>query len=76
VRFIGLPFSLMRAVAAGMESAAAVLPGRPEPPLTVYSLCTLAFSQTFDLTRARTRLGYAPRHDALQTALAVARNVA
>ena len=76
LRFVGLPFAPMRAVAATMEAVAAALPGRPEPPLTVYSLCTLAFSQTFDLTRARTRLGYAPRHDALETALSVAQTLA
>jgi len=76
LRFIRLPFGQTRAVAATLEAVAAALPGRPEPPLTVYSLCTLAFSQTFDLTRAGTRLGYAPRYDALETAIAVARSVA
>jgi nucleoside-diphosphate-sugar epimerase len=44
-----------------------------EPPLTPYTLATLAFSQTFDLARARDRLGYEPRHDALATLLEQAR---
>jgi len=76
MRFISLPFAPTRAMAAALEALAGALPGRPEPPLTVYSLCTLAFSQTFDLTRARTRLGYMPRHDAMETAIAVARSYA
>ena len=73
VRFRELPFQAVRAITAAIEVIAAVLPGRPEPPLTVYGLCAMAFSQTFDLTRARQRLGYAPRYDALETALSVAK---
>jgi len=73
VRFRNLPFQAVRALTAVVEQAASAWPGRPEPPLTVYGLCAMAFSQTFDLTRARERLGYAPRYDALETALSVAR---
>ncbi len=73
VNFRNLPFVPVRVLTAMAESIAVLLPGRPEPPLTVYGLCAMAFSQTFDLTRARDRLGYAPRHDALETAMAVAR---
>ena len=73
VRFRELPFTPVRALTAIGEHIAAAMPGRPEPPMTVYGLCAMAFSQTFDLTRARERLGYAPRHDALDTALSVAR---
>lgn len=43
------------------ESLYACLPQRPEPPATVYSLSTLAFSQTFDLTKAQRMLGWRPR---------------
>ncbi len=74
LHFIRLPVTPMRAVAMAMEAVAGALPGRPEPPLTDYSLCTLAFSQTFDLTRARTRLGFTPRHDALASAVAIIQN--
>ena len=71
VRFVRLPYLPMRLAAAGLEVVARVWPGRPEPPLTVYSLCTLAFSQTFDLSRARTELGFTPRHDGLASAVAI-----
>ncbi|WP_443747853.1 NAD-dependent epimerase/dehydratase family protein [Asticcacaulis solisilvae] len=74
VQFRSLPFTPVRALTTLAEGIAAALPGRPEPPLTVYGLCAMAFSQTFDLTRARTSLGYAPRHDALETAMSVARS--
>ncbi len=43
------------------EAVCARLPGRPEPPATVYSLSTLAFSQTFDLAAARADLEWSPR---------------
>lgn len=60
--------------AAGLAQAVCkVLPGRPEPPLTPYSVAALAWSQTFDLTQARAVLHYEPRHDPLETAEAMAR---
>ena len=73
VRFVGLPYWPMRLGAFGLEAASRAWPGQPEPPLTVYSLCTLAFSQTFDLSRARTELGYVPQYDGLASAIAVVR---
>lgn len=42
--------------------------------MTRYTLATLAFSQTFDGSKARDRLGFAPRHDALETLLRTARD--
>ncbi len=73
LRFRDLPFAPLRAVTAVTEAVANLLPGRPEPPLTVYGLCTLAFSQTFDLSRARDRLGYVPQYDARATSMSVAK---
>lgn len=67
------PWRLLYGGAAVLEAGAALLPGRPEPPITPYGVATLAFSQTFDLTAARRDLGYAPRHDARATALDLAR---
>jgi len=61
-RFIDIPFPLAAAAAQLAETTCARLPGRPEPPATVYSLSALAFSQTFDLTQAREGLGWTPRH--------------
>lgn len=68
-----VPVNLAMAVSSVMESVCGLLPGRPEPPLTPYGVAALAYSQTFDLTRARERLGYEPRHDPLETAAAMAR---
>lgn len=48
-------------LAGAAESICAILPGRPEPPLTRYAVKTLAYSQTFDLTAARKALGWEPR---------------
>lgn len=48
------------ALASALEGVCGVLPGRPEPPLTRYTLSTIAYSQTLDLTRATRDLGYRP----------------
>ncbi len=63
-----IPMPLARGMAATLENVCSILPGRPEPKLTTYTLSTLAYTQTFDLTRARTLLGYAPQYDAIATA--------
>lgn len=73
VRLRPVPVDLAMAAAALMERVCGLLPGRPEPPLTPYGVAALAYSQTFDLARARELLGYEPRHDPLETAAAVAR---
>ena len=49
------------AVAGLLETIYARLPGCPEPPLTRYTLSTIAYTQTLDITKARTQLGYAPQ---------------
>lgn len=48
------------AVAAALEGACAAIPGRPEPPFTRYTLSTIAFSQTLNIARAKSELGYVP----------------
>lgn len=48
------------AAAGAIESAFTVVPGRPEPPFTRYTLSTIAFSLTLDITRAKRELGYLP----------------
>ncbi|MEI9905484.1 MAG: NAD-dependent epimerase/dehydratase family protein [Asticcacaulis sp.] len=68
VRFVHLPYGVVSVAAVLSQAVYNLLPGRPEPRLTPYTLATLGFSQTFDLTRAREKLGYVPRHDAFQTA--------
>ncbi len=60
-RLVALPYGLAAGAARPLEAICAILPGRPEPPATVYTLSTLAFSQTFDLSAARATLGWQPR---------------
>lgn len=47
-------------LASALEGLFRVLPGQPEPPLTRYTLSTIAYSQTLDVTRAKAELGYVP----------------
>ena len=56
-RRIALPVALT--AAAAMEAVAAIT--RREPTLTRYSALILARTQTYDIARARSLLGYAPR---------------
>ncbi len=74
ISFVHLPYGLVSVAAMLSQAVCNLWPGRPEPRLTPYTLATLGFSQTFDLTKARERLGYVPRYDAFQTALEVARH--
>ena len=60
VRIAAMPRPLALAVGSAMEGVARLLPGQPEPPLTRYTAMTLGYSQTFDLARARTVLGWNP----------------
>lgn len=72
VRIISIPLAVGQALSVGADALCRILPGQPEPVLTPYTLSTLAWSQTFDLGKARRLLGYEPAHDAVETALAVA----
>ena len=74
-RMIHVPYPTAALTAAALEFACKRLPGRPEPPATVYSLSTLAFSQTFDLTGVLEALGWQPRRSP-QEALARATRIA
>jgi nucleoside-diphosphate-sugar epimerase len=48
--------------AAGvLEAICRLLPGQPEPPLTRFSVASIALSQTLDISAARRELGYEPR---------------
>lgn len=75
-RLIPVPMAPMRVLASMSETVCGVWPGRPEPKITPYTLATLAYSQTFDLSHARTVLGYAPAHDAVASALELAPRMA
>jgi nucleoside-diphosphate-sugar epimerase len=70
-RLMDIPAGPAMAAAKAMEAIAALLPGRPEPPVTRYSIMALAFSQTFNLAAARDRLGWTP-HVGPEAAIAFA----
>lgn len=72
VRIVSVPLPVGQALSVISEGVSRILPGRPEPILTPYTLSTLAWSQTFDLTGAGVLIDYAPIHDAVETAMAVA----
>lgn len=57
-----VPPALAFALGALAEGLALLLPSRPEPPLTRYGAMVASWSQTFDLTAARTDLQWSPRH--------------
>lgn len=60
LRIDGIGAGTALTIASVMEAIAAALPGRPEPPLTRYTVKTLAYSQTFNLSAARDSLGWVP----------------
>jgi len=55
-----LPYPVVDAAAGAMEFVCRVLPGRPEPPLTRYSVAMVSFNTTLDISAARKDLGYQP----------------
>ncbi|MFO1014607.1 MAG: NAD-dependent epimerase/dehydratase family protein [Caulobacteraceae bacterium] len=63
---IPVPWWLAASIVWTLEMVCRLLPSRPEPAATLYSIGTLAFTQTFDLTRARTILGWSPAYSPAQ----------
>jgi len=55
-----VPARAAYALAGVLEAVCGVLPGRPEPPMTRYTITTIAHSQTLDISKARELLGYEP----------------
>lgn len=60
VRLVPVPRTLAVAVAGVAEGIASMRAGRPEPRVTRYGIGVLGYSQTLDISRARSELGYAP----------------
>lgn len=60
LRHRSLPAGAVYRAAGLLEAVCGVLPGRPEPPVTRYTVTTITHSQTLDITRAREVLGYEP----------------
>ena len=75
-RLVPVPIAAAHILANLLEGIAKLRGSQNEPLLTRYTLATLAYSQTFDLTQAEHLLGYTPRHDALATLLDQARMIA
>lgn len=61
ISLINLPLGAFMNTAKALESIYKIVPGRPEPPITQYSLATLSFSQTLNIDSAKKELGYKPR---------------
>lgn len=59
-RYLRLPFGLVYRISCSLEKKWRKGSKPGEPPLTRYTVCTLAFSQTLDITRAKEKLGYKP----------------
>lgn len=60
-RFLKLPFSVIYAAACVLEWIYKTFRLKSEPVLTKYTVCTLAFSQTLDIEKAREKLHYEPQ---------------
>jgi len=61
VRFISQPGGVFIGTAGILEILSSIIPGRPEPLATRYSMKALAYSQTFDISKARAFLNWSPR---------------
>ncbi|MFJ4038920.1 NAD-dependent epimerase/dehydratase family protein [Microbacterium sp. NPDC090007] len=59
-RYRRVPTRVVYAAAGFLEVVCGLLPGHPEPPVTRYTVTTIAHSQTLDISRARDLLGYRP----------------
>jgi len=75
INFISLPYGLVLPMAYLTEAIYRFLPKKWEPKLTPYLLATMAFSQTFDLSKANQSLGYQPKHNPVQTLIDLARSM-
>ncbi|SMH48318.1 Nucleoside-diphosphate-sugar epimerase [Rathayibacter oskolensis] len=59
-RYITVDLRVLSALAVVLEKVYALLPRGTEPPFTRYTVATLAYAQTLDISRARAELGYEP----------------
>ena len=72
VKYKNIDFNFAVPITKFLEFCCAILPNRPEPLLTHYSLCAVSFSQTFNLSHAQNLLGYSPKYDAFNSAKEIA----
>jgi nucleoside-diphosphate-sugar epimerase len=67
VRQVNVPRPLALGLGSAMEAVSKLLTfSKWEPPLTRYSVGTLAYGQTLDIIAARNDLGYGPKTDVLE----------
>lgn len=76
VKIVPVPLPVGQVLSVISEGVSRILPGRPEPILTPYTLSTLAWSQAFDLAGAKALIDYEPEFDAVETAMEVAPKLA
>ncbi|MCR5063112.1 MAG: NAD-dependent epimerase/dehydratase family protein [Treponema sp.] len=60
-KFLNLPFALLYNVAAFLEFIYKLFRLKGEPIFTKYTICTLGFSQTLNISKAKTKLNYTPK---------------
>jgi 2-alkyl-3-oxoalkanoate reductase len=72
-KLVPLPMPIAHLLATVAEAVASG--SSHEPILTRYSLATLGYSQTFDLTPAKSALQWTPRYDAVATLLEQAKRI-
>jgi nucleoside-diphosphate-sugar epimerase len=75
IKFVQLPLGIILPLAYMTEAIYRILPRNLEPRLTPYLLATMAFSQTFDLTKAKRLLGYEPKYNPTQTLIDLVRSM-
>jgi nucleoside-diphosphate-sugar epimerase len=61
VRWRTMPSAVVFAAARALEGAARLHPNQPEPRITAYGAGLFAFTQTLDISAARTQLGWTPK---------------
>lgn len=59
-KYLKLPFSVVYAMSSILEGIYRVFHKKGEPVLTRYTVCTLAFSQTLNISKAKEKLSYKP----------------
>ena len=60
-KYLQLPLPLMYLAAGAIECVYKGLQLKREPRITRYTICTLGYSQTLNMEKAREKLGYTPR---------------
>ena len=60
-RYLHAKLPVMYAAAVALESVYSAVRTKSEPPLTRYTICTLGYSQTLDISLAQRDLGYTPK---------------